>query len=104
MLTLVTAEVSCDPVAMDPETDPDRTVFFCRDTHPARDARAAEVHVRCSGALSKRVLQTVRSGDRVAITGSARFSQTDLGGDVASGSLDIEATDVQLMENLRSSL
>lgn len=61
MLTRVTAEVSCDPVAMDPDTDPDRTVFFCRDTHPAREARAAEVHVRCSGALSTRSPATLGS-------------------------------------------
>jgi hypothetical protein len=97
MLTILTALVSCTPEALDQTTDPGRVVFYCRDERTDAGHRAPELHVSCSGALSERVLRTILAGDRVNIAGTAELIPVHLSDDVATGRLEIEATDVRLV-------
>lgn len=97
MFTLMTALVSCSPEALDSATDPGRVTFFCRDDSLDTSQVTPELHVACSGALSDQVLNTVLAGDRILIAGTARLIPVHLSDDVATGRLEIEATDVQLI-------
>lgn len=95
MLTIPTALVSCSPEALDRTTDPGRVVFYCRDERPVAGQHAPELHVSCSGALSEHVLRTIVAGDRILVAGTAQLIPVHLSDDVATGRLEIEATDVQ---------
>lgn len=97
MLTVLTALVSCTPGALDRTTDPGRVVFYRRDARSDAGQRAPELHVSCSGVLSERVLRTVLAGDRVNIAGTAELISVHLSDDVATGRVEIEATEVQLV-------
>ncbi|AZZ55018.1 hypothetical protein [Rathayibacter iranicus] len=95
LLTMMTGWVVGAPEPLDPRTDAGRVVFSCLIEQP--DGADAVVYAICGGHAAITTLATVRVGDLVSVSGTARLLSAPGSGDRAWVTVEIEAAETTVL-------
>ncbi|MWV75895.1 hypothetical protein C5C31_13120 [Rathayibacter rathayi] len=95
LLTMMTGWVVGAPEPLDASTDAGRVVFSCLIKQP--HGAEAVVYAICSGHSAMTTLATVRVGDLVSVSGTARLRSARGSGDKACVTVEIEAAETTVL-------